>query len=237
MANLNKYQWSVLEEFFKIPPGYVRGFTNRTFSDFFREVLEIEIYDDKYAIHGDSKWLRLRAFFETERDHLVGKAILELIDYLKYHEEVLKASAGLISLSEECRRIACELQGKAYQASNVVKVSSHAVGIDKVKLIAVGSVAIDDHIVTMINQRLEEINQIDSSKCPLSIMILCGSALEGLFWGLAQKEPTSFNQAKASPRDREGKPRLFKDWTLNEWIIVAQEIGYLGSIERELGCV
>lgn len=60
--------------------GYVLNFSNRTFDEFLSE-FKIEIYNDKYAINGDSKAKRMRAFWDLETNYLVGTLIKELIDY------------------------------------------------------------------------------------------------------------------------------------------------------------
>ena len=56
--------------------GYVMDFSNRTFSEFFRESARVDIYSDKYAANGDSKAKRLRAFIELEADPLSGRRLL-----------------------------------------------------------------------------------------------------------------------------------------------------------------
>lgn len=62
--------------------GYVLDFSNRTFEDFFLESFNIEIYDDKYDNgFSGSKANRLREFWKKENDYLVGKCIIDLLDY------------------------------------------------------------------------------------------------------------------------------------------------------------
>lgn len=58
-------------------------------------------------------------------------------------------------------------------------------------------------------------------------MILCGSVLEGALLGTAQANPQHFNQAKASPKDKESKVKRFTDWSLREMIDVACECRHL----------
>lgn len=66
--------------------GYVLGdsYTNATFTELFRKCIEIDIYDNKYAFHGNSKAKRLRAFWELQIDVLVGKVLEEILDIWSY---------------------------------------------------------------------------------------------------------------------------------------------------------
>lgn len=57
---------------------------------------------------------------------------------------------------------------------------------------------------------------------------MIGSILEGILLGVATAYPKQFNQAKSAPRDKtSGKVRAFPEWTLNNMIDVATEIGVL----------
>jgi len=55
--------------------GYVLDFSNNTFTEFFRETVNIDFYAPKYAFNGDFKAKWLRAFLETEPDSLVRKVL------------------------------------------------------------------------------------------------------------------------------------------------------------------
>ena len=60
-------------------------------------------------------------------------------------------------------------------------------------------------------------------ECPL-----CGSVLEGILSALAMKQPAEFNIAKASPKERDSlKVKSFDKWTLENYIAVAYELGYI----------
>jgi hypothetical protein len=65
------------------------------------------------------------------------------------------------------------------------------------------------------------------AKAYLSTIFLCGSVLEAVLLGAAQKEPARFNRASASPRDASGGVKRFHEWTLAQFIDVACEIGLL----------
>lgn len=60
--------------------GYVLDFRNASFAEFFRLDFSIEIYDEQYDGHGDSKANRLRGFFQVAPDHIVGKVLHSMIN-------------------------------------------------------------------------------------------------------------------------------------------------------------
>ena len=82
--------------------GYVLDFSNRTFQEFISDCTGHDIYDQKYSAKGESKANRLRSFWQSEPNHLVGKVLNEMIDYCKANKSALPEF-------EECRRIAQRL--------------------------------------------------------------------------------------------------------------------------------
>ena len=81
----------------------------------------------------------------------------------------------------------------------------------------------------IIRLRLKEAEQCVKHQAPLSSVIMIGSILEGVLLGIASLYPKEFNQSNAAPKDEEGKIRKFQDWTLNNFIDVASEIGFLNQ--------
>src|SRR5262245_50301261 len=84
MNSLRTLDKQPFEELFGMSSGYVLDFSNPTFAEFFRECVHLDIYDQKYAVYGDSKAKRLRAFWSLESDALVGKVLAELLEYWSY---------------------------------------------------------------------------------------------------------------------------------------------------------
>lgn len=80
MANLTIIEKRILERLFGMGSGYVLSFSNRTFQEFFADVVHIEIYDEKYNYASGSKANRLRAFWTKENDHIVGRILNALLD-------------------------------------------------------------------------------------------------------------------------------------------------------------
>ncbi len=93
-----------------------------------------------------------------------------------------------------------------------------------VKLEAIG---LDGVITDTLNLRFDEIKECLKSNAPLAVIFLCGSTLEGILLGVALKNPKKFNKAKSAPLDKKGKVKKLHDWTLNNLINTAFEIGFL----------
>lgn len=85
MSSLKAIEKKVFEDLYGMASGYVLDFTNNTFAEFFRETANIDIYAPKYDFNGDSKAKRLRAFWETEPDALVGKVLAGLLEVWQYN--------------------------------------------------------------------------------------------------------------------------------------------------------
>lgn len=62
--------------------GYVMDFTNRTYQEFFRDEVGVDIYNDAYLINdGNSKGKRLRAFMQKAQKGAIIKALHGLWEY------------------------------------------------------------------------------------------------------------------------------------------------------------
>ena len=63
--------------------GYVLDFSNKTFAEFFDDEFQVDIYDDTYAIGGDSKAKRLRFFIRLSTPRQAGRVLRALWDHKK----------------------------------------------------------------------------------------------------------------------------------------------------------
>ena len=111
MAELLRIQKLKLEKLLEMEGGYVLDFSNRTFSDFIFESLQIDIYSENYIDYGESKANRLRTLWIKESNYEVGRLIKKLIEYWK---ETKLISYSQISQQEEflykeCTEIADKL--------------------------------------------------------------------------------------------------------------------------------
>ena len=94
--------------------------------------------------------------------------------------------------------------------------------------ISISSLPVDSCLILYLETRIEEIRQCLSVKAPLSAIFLIGSTLEGILLGVASKHPAIYNKANSAPQDtKTGKPRNFSEWTLNNFIDVSYEVGFL----------
>lgn len=107
MSSLNIREKRVLEDFLGMGSGYVLNFSDRTFSEFVHEAVDIEIHSDEYSIHGSSKAKKLRAFWEVESDYLVGRLLNALIDYAQ--DTARETTEEAKKLAERSREIASRL--------------------------------------------------------------------------------------------------------------------------------
>lgn len=79
-----------------------------------------------------------------------------------------------------------------------------------------------------ITYRWEEAMRCFTAEAYLSCIVMLGGLLEGLLLGVMQKNPSTANQCKSTPRSKDtGKPEGFSRWTLNEMITVARECSWL----------
>jgi hypothetical protein len=95
------------------------------------------------------------------------------------------------------------------------------------KEIDIEKIGLDGTITEILNLRFEEIKVCLGSNAPLSVIFMCGSSLEGILLGVAMKRPKDFNIANSSPKNQEGKARPFHEWTLNDLINAAFEVGLI----------
>jgi hypothetical protein len=81
MSNLTLLERRKLEKRFNMGGGYVLDFSNRTFREFVLDSTQRDIYHSKYENASGSKANRLRAFWVTEPNHVVGKLLHDLLAY------------------------------------------------------------------------------------------------------------------------------------------------------------
>ena len=106
MSNFKFRELSLLERLFEMEGGYVLDFVNRTFEQFFADE-DIAIYAGKYGFKGTSKANHMRAFWETEPDHVVGRVLASLIEHHVPENEQ----------NRELRRKCCEIVARLQASS------------------------------------------------------------------------------------------------------------------------
>jgi len=203
--------------------GYVLDFSDRTFAQFFKENVGVNIYDDRYKYNGGSKAKRLRAFWEMDGDTGVGMALKALLELWRYQNETGKDGRADNTYTE-CLKSVARLTGKAVAAEETeeefLKKDFGAISI-------IG-LDIDSSIAPILESRIREAMECHHVGASLASIFMCGSVLEGMLLSIALKNPAEFNQAKSSPKNKETqKVKQFQDWTLANLIDVTHEVGLL----------
>lgn len=78
---------AIMEKLFDMETGYVLNLNNNQFGAVIAECANIDVYSDRKYVTESSKAKKLRKFWNTENNSLVGKVILELISI---REDIMK---------------------------------------------------------------------------------------------------------------------------------------------------
>lgn len=223
MSSLGEIEKRYLEKLFDMSTGYVLDFSDPAYGEFFKRY-RIDIHGPKYQTYGTSKAKKLRAFWEQEPDALVGKVLSEMLDTYEADCELNGRTLDRPVL-DKSRTIVDRLLGKqpAPEAADTAQnFLDHEFTIPNI-----GKLPVDAPVVPIIETRLQEARTALKAGANLSVIFLCGSVLEAVLLGAAQKEPARFNTAKACPRSEHGEVKRFHEWSLAQFIDVACAIGLL----------
>jgi hypothetical protein len=80
MSSLTHIEKLKLERELGMGSGYVLAFSNRTFEEFFREVVGVQIYDPRFESGSGSKANRMRAFWQVATDEQLRLLLSGLLD-------------------------------------------------------------------------------------------------------------------------------------------------------------
>lgn len=234
MSSLVTNEKQVLEKLFQMGGGYVLNFSDRTFGEFFKDDVSIDIYDEKCYYATGSKANRMRGFWQVGDDAVVGKSIEKLLAYID--TQILlgnfKKEAFPKDLTERGQAIAKRLLGvrathRETTEEEFIAREFRDVSIDKVGL--------DSVVSGVLKQRVDEIRKCLMAKASLAVIFLCGSTLEGILFARASTNPRAFNESTLSPKDKMGKVKHFCDWTLNDFINVARDLNLVGEDVKKFG--
>ncbi|MBN2528323.1 MAG: hypothetical protein JXR76_18180 [Deltaproteobacteria bacterium] len=223
MSSLNSVEKRVFEELFDLGSGHVLNYSNKTYAEFFRECVGIDIYNHKYAFNGDSKGKRFRAFWELESAPVVGKVLSELLDLWSCENPTPDTQDKL--RYDKARSIAARLQG--ITSGSEPESTEDDFIKQQFKNIDVGQIGLESNLEPIVRNRLNEARHCLKADAPLSVIFLCGSVLEGILLSVANQEPKTFNTSKSTPKDKHGNVKRLPDWSLAELINVAYETGFI----------
>ena len=223
MSTLTDNDKRCIENILDMGGGYVLDYTNATFDEFFRRY-HVDIHSQKYRTYGDSKAKKLRSFWEQESDVLVGRVLSEMLDSYEITCD-LKGTKINGPILERTRGIVARLLGttrKTKPAKSDENFLQQEFATPDLK-----NFPVEHAVVSVIESRLHEVRISLEVGAHLSVVVLCGSILEGILLGCAQKHPALFNRSSASPRKTDGKVKQFHDWTLSQFIDVASDVRIL----------
>ena len=212
-----------LENLLGMESGYVLGFYNASFANLF-EKFKVDIYSPKYCTHGDSKAKRLRAFWNLESNQLVGQVLSRMLLHYEVHcdQRGIDIDIGRLQrVQASINRMTSQPVGRNLSPEETEFLNREFTNPNTHKL------PISPQVASVIELRLKEVELALSSGAYLSVIFLCGSILEAVLFGAAEKSIELFNRAKASPKKKDGSPKALREWTLAYLINVACEVGIL----------
>lgn len=229
MSSLTDAEKRYFERLFGMNGGYVLDYSDASFGEFFNRHM-INIHSEKYCVYGTSKARKLRSFWEQEPDDLVGRALSEMLDSYEAGYE-LEGKEVDERILKKARDIVVRLLGETPQTRPAETVENFL--HQEFAIPSIRNLPIEGAVLPIIESRLGEVQKGMEAEAWLSVVVLCGSILEGVLLGQAQKTPVTFNQSSASPKGKDGKTKKFYDWTLAQFIDVASDVGVLKPDVKE----
>ena len=223
MSSLRYVEKRYLEGVLQMGDGYVLNYSDKTFGEFFRRQ-GVDIHGPKYRTHGSSKAKKLRSFWEQESDVMVGRVLSNMLDEYEADCEISGKEVAR-PLLEKARGILARLLGMVQDTGPEKTVQGFL--RKEFAIPRVQDLPVEATVVPIIESRLREAQKVLEVGAYLSVIVLCGSVLEGVLLGNAQNNPAKFNKSSASPKTKEGTVKRFHDWTLSELIDVATNVGVL----------
>jgi hypothetical protein len=223
MSSLTDIEKRYFEKLLGMQSGYVLDYSDPTFGEFFNRH-RVSIHAQKYQSYGTSKAKKMRAFWEQEPDILVGNVLGEMLD--AYEADCTLNSREMDApILQKARQIVARLSGVSAspKAAPTVDDFLHS----EFSIPSIQKLPIEAMAVPIIESRLSEARTAMGAGAYLSTIFLCGSVLEAVLLGAAQKEPARFNRASASPKASDGSVKRFHEWSLAQFIDVACEAGIL----------
>lgn len=98
---------------------------------------------------------------------------------------------------------------------------------------------LDVAMQSILQKRWTECLVCISYGAPLAATVMVGGLLEGLLLARVNREPNkkAVSTASSAPKDRQGQPLSLRDWTLQDYIGVAHELGWITVAAKDVGVV
>lgn len=106
MSNLSSADIKYLDNALRLETGFIVRFNKESFSEFFQQ-FDIDIYDEKYSVNGNSMTDRLHSFWEQENNQIVSMSLLELSALFRNRELAMPMN---VKFSVEIEKIANKLR-------------------------------------------------------------------------------------------------------------------------------
>ena len=223
MSSLSDIDKRYLQKLLRMDTGYVLDYSDANYGGFFNRH-RIDIHGAKYQTYGTSKAKKMRAFWESEPDALVGRVLSEMLD--SYEADCdLNDRQPDSSLLQKSRGIVSRLCGKP-QSVNPMQTTNDFLNYE-FTIPNVQKLPIEIQAIPIVDSRLAEARKALGAGAYLSVIFLCGSVLEAVLLGAAQKEPARFNRAATSPKAVDGSVKRFQEWSLAQLIDVSCEVGLM----------
>jgi len=223
MSTLTDIDKRYLEKLLGMQTGYVLDYSDATFGEFFRR-FGVDIHGERFQTYGGSKAKKMRSFWEQENDELVARVLSEMLDGYEADCD-LSGRAREDTLLQRARAIVARLSGKPVSPKPDEPIDDF---LDREYTIPnVQRLPIDPLAFPIIDARLAEARKALQAGAYLSVVLLCGSVLEAVLLGAAQKEPAKFNCSTASPKQPDGSVKRFHEWSLAQLIDVACDVGLI----------
>lgn len=153
------------------------------------------------------------------RYEVLDKLIAEFNDFLAFDKwQVIRNNTEITF--QKCEKVYIPKTPQAEPISEDSFLNQQFISIP------IDQLGLETRVTEVINSRLEEIKKCIKINAPLSVIFLSGSSLEGILLGIATNFPKAFNTAKTAPQ-KDGKVKMFHDWSLNNLIDTAHELGIL----------
>ena len=223
MAKLSSVDKKRFEELL-IDNGYVLDYSNSTFTSLFKSAVDIDIYSEKYEGYGDSKGNRLRAFWDTESDDIVGLVLSELLE-MWLHINKNPENLSYIACLKTIDRLKNTKKEEGKFEESFLNQKFEQISYEKLP--------ISSELIPIIKSRLYEASKCFDNKSFLAAIFLTGSILEAILLGYASKNNKKFLNLARAPKTKDNKPIPINRWTLSQLIDTSCSLHVLGEDIRK----